>query len=626
MWRRSSLSDEMEEMMKRLFFSLLFLFIPVSAMLLYAEDDITGEQVYISYLAGNVQVDETPDNEKDDFETAELNMALSTGAVIRTGREALCEISTPDGSKVQISSGSVFVIEEVLVRRDTGSFRQKFNLLFGRLRASVEKLTAADSTFDVVSGTALAGVRGTDYGVSFDGLKTDVYVFDGAVKLESLTDSFEPVLLEKGKMSSVVLDGVPEPVTDIPDEVLDEWDEELEKLSKDTPQEVAEKVTPDDETKQTLTEKDRGLSKKIFSFNAYLGTVTFEDQVYARWVFAPEFTIGKLGIGLYLPAIFSPDDGLTEFREWQNHDEWDFRNFRDGVEDLLIKFYFVQWGQRNDPLYVKFGSIDDFYLGHGFIVDNYSNMIYFPEEIRAGIHFNLDAQIAGFEFLLGDIENPELFGGRFFIRPFGSRFPLGFGISGFHDRPKPGNLNFVAGTTSKDQLPRILIFGADVDYPVLRTETFSMTLYSEAARLGYQYKELPAPLVGIADMGVSKFIKGLGTAFGLTGTVGKIFNYRGEYWYIFNYYEPGIINYSWSNRRLTYPQELQDLIIAQADPAYEDTRTMGFLLQGGVRFVDKIEFGLKYEDYKRVTGAGEDPVRKGCKYFLSDSAHRITGP
>ena len=148
---------------------------------------MTAVPAYISYISGNVDVDMTPENEIEDFEIAELDMELHTGAMIRTGTDALCEIIMPDESTIKISEGSVFQIDHVLFNEETGKKSQKFSLLFGKVRAKVQKFTTKDSDFEIGSGTALAGVRGTIYGVTFDGLETNVLVFEGTVSQSSLS-------------------------------------------------------------------------------------------------------------------------------------------------------------------------------------------------------------------------------------------------------------------------------------------------------------------------------------------------------------------------------------------------------------------------------------------------------
>lgn len=593
-------------------FSILFI---LSFGLLYAQEDMEEEPAYVSYLAGNVDVDLTPDNNMEDFEMAELDMEIPAGTLIRTGRDGLCEITMPDQSTIKVSGGSVFQVDEMLISRETGKSSQKFKLLFGKIRARVEKFTTSDSKFEIASGTALAGIRGTVIGDTFDGVNTKVLCFEGEVTLESLTGAFEPVVMNAGQMSSVAEGGIPEPVIDIPPEEMQEWAEDLEKFAEEAVEKVEEvkEAVKDEEVAKKAAKKGESFFTKFLKLNAYVGTITIDGQVYSRWIFTPELNIGKLGVGLYIPAIFSPDVGIFGFGDWENHDEWDYTDWRDGFHDTLIKFYYISWGEWGEPLYFRIGGYDRFYLGHGFIVNNYSNMIYFPEEIIVGMQFNVNLHLGGFETMLADFSRRQLFGGRFFMRPMGQKVPLAIGVSAVYDRPKPNNASWPEGpgpldqpTDNENQLPRIIIFGADIEMPILQLDKFTMKLYADGAKLGYIYPEVPTPLNAYVEPGSLEFVKGLGTGFGLMGQIAKIFNYRVEYRFIRNYYEPGMIDSLWENRRLEYQQELMNLIIAQNLSNFDDTNSAGFLIEGSAILFEKVEFGLGYENYNKMVVTKND--------------------
>ena len=599
------------------------------AVLLAQDEDMEEEPAYISYLSGNVDVDITPENEVGDFVPAELDMDLNPGTVIRTGSDAVCEVTLPDESTIKVSNGAVFKIDEVLINKQTGKKSEKFSLLFGKVKAQVKKLTTSDSQFTIASGTALAGVRGTSFGVDFDGINSKVLVFEGKVQLSSIKSAFKPIIINGGQMSIVPKGGLPEPPKPIPEDVLKEWQKEEEKFTKkaeETETAQKEEAKPEKPKAETKPAKESFI-EKFLKMNAYVGTVTIDNNVYSMWVFTPQITIGKLGLGLYLPAVFSPDVGIFGFKNWENHDEWDFTSVLDGLHDFIIKFYYISWGQRGDPLYFKVGSIDDFYLGHGFIVDNYSNMIYFPEERTVGLQFNIDGNFTGLETMVADFTRLQLFGGRFYLRPMGKRIPLAFGVTAVHDRPKPDENSWVSDSVtyakSEKELPHILFLGGDLDLPILNLKkVFTMTFYADAASTGYIYEQVPDRLASISDPvkpGTINFVKGLGTAAGLMGEIATIFNYRVEYRYILDYYEPGIINGLWENNRLSYPWELEDVIIAQRSGSYENSTSAGFLIKGGMMlFQKKLRFGLGFENYKKNQGGTETPVRKGSMYVDVD--------
>jgi len=583
-------------------------------------ENLSEAPAYVSYLAGSVDVDITPDNEIEDFEIAELEMELPTNTIIRTGKEALCEITLADGSTVKISSSSVFRLDEQLYAGDSGKKKERFSLIFGRVRAKVQKLLTPDSVFEIKSGTTLAGVRGTSFGIQYDGAVAQVLTFEGSVTMSSVENTFEPLVIEQGQMSAVLPDGISEPVSPIPEDVLNDWQNELNKFAEETAKTEAS-VPSLPRPVEKKKEKQKGGISNFLSLNAYIGTITIDNSVYARWVFTPELSVGKLGVGLFLPAIFSPNVGLFGFDQWENHDEWDFTDFEDSIHDLLIKFYYISWGHPGDPLFVKAGGIDDFNLGHGFIVDNYTNIPYFPEELATGLQLNIDRDTWGLESMISDFSRFELYGGRVYARPAGQKFPLAFGVSAVHDRPDPSRETWPVGpfgevTENKEQLPHIFIFGADTELPILNLDMFALKLYVDAAKIGYLYQELPPALrvTDYAKEGEISFLKGLGTAAGITGRVVKIFRYRFEYRYIFDYYEPGLINSLWENRRLEYQQQLINLIFAQNNPGYEQSTSSGFYLGGGVELFKKLELGLGYENYETYAGSSSETVQKGSAF------------
>jgi hypothetical protein len=198
---------------------------------------------------------------------------------------------------------------------------------------------------------------------------------------------------------------------------------------------------------------------------------------------------------------------------------------------------------------------------------------------------------------------------RGYVRPLGKRFPLHIGGSLFYDWPKPDSASWPVGplgqpTENEDQLPRIFIVGLDTGFPISKADSFNMELYVDAAKIGYQYNQLQPALAGTGvDAGKIEFLKGFGSAAGLAGTVASRVDYRAEYRYIRDYYEPRIISYNWDNRRLTYQQALLDIILAQNDTNYVSERNHGLFLSVGLRFFDmKLATGLGYGNYSRYTG------------------------
>ena len=71
-----------------------------------------------------------------------------------------------DGGTVEVGPNSDVFVREIAV--DPKSFRARFLLTYGRMKAAVKKRTGARSTFEVEAGGVVAGVRGTTFEVEYD--------------------------------------------------------------------------------------------------------------------------------------------------------------------------------------------------------------------------------------------------------------------------------------------------------------------------------------------------------------------------------------------------------------------------------------------------------------------------
>lgn len=119
-----------------------------------------------------------------------------------------------------------------------------------------------------------------------------------------------------------------------------------------------------------------------FNLDLGLGVQTFnegdEEVTYQTLSLMPDIGLGKFGLGLDLTLnyIMGSEDQFLIIRsaDWVPGEELDF------LPLYLPKLRYVRWGVKGDPLYVKLGSIDDATLGTGFIMGNYSNTLFVPEQ------------------------------------------------------------------------------------------------------------------------------------------------------------------------------------------------------------------------------------------------------
>ena len=121
-----------------------------------------------------------------------------------------------------------------------------------------------------------------------------------------------------------------------------------------------------------------------------VGTVDINGKLYNQLSVRPTIPIGKLGIGLDLYVYFN-EDGLYS-------DSWNFSSISNSYRSIIDKIYFLRWGKPKDDLYIKVGALSNVTLGSGILVDNYSNIIEYPQNRQIG--FNLSAKLNNLNFEL----------------------------------------------------------------------------------------------------------------------------------------------------------------------------------------------------------------------------------
>ena len=86
---------------------------------------------------------------------------ISEGNWIKTGKDGWVELTLNDKSKFTLANNSEFAVTSFLLTRNRRE--GLFNLAQGKLRASVVKFSGRQSGMTVKSGTAVAGIKGTEF-------------------------------------------------------------------------------------------------------------------------------------------------------------------------------------------------------------------------------------------------------------------------------------------------------------------------------------------------------------------------------------------------------------------------------------------------------------------------------
>lgn len=86
---------------------------------------------------------------------------ISEGNWIKTGADGWVELTLNDNSKFTLANNTEFAVTSFLLSKNKRE--GSFNLVQGKLRASVVKLAGRQSGMTVRSGTAVAGIKGTEF-------------------------------------------------------------------------------------------------------------------------------------------------------------------------------------------------------------------------------------------------------------------------------------------------------------------------------------------------------------------------------------------------------------------------------------------------------------------------------
>ena len=234
-----------------------------------------------------------------------------------------------------------------------------------------------------------------------------------------------------------------------------------------------------------------------------LGVQTFPDELggekaYQRIGLVPDLSFGNFGLSLDLSFHVAPSEDPDKAFEFRRAD-WVPEGDTTFLELYLPKFNYIRYGHKGDPLYVKFGSIDDGTLGNGFIMGGYSNKLFLPSEKIFGMSFDLDGMLFGFPYVgletfAGNLANFDVVGTRLFGRPLvWGDFPIvknlevGLTVAADLD-PAYREAYFTAlldgvgdpiYTDPENQVESVVIFGLDFIQPILSNPVVSLAGFGD---------------------------------------------------------------------------------------------------------------------------------------------------
>lgn len=140
---------------------------------------------------------------------------------IRTGRKSFASVILNDGSKLFIREISVLYVQDI--RLKDADKPTKIQMITGKLRVIAAK-TMKGSSVIVYTPTAIAGVRGTDFGIIATQFETKVVVFKGEVEVANRdTSIIKSYILKDREETRIPYQKSPEEPITVPDYLLPKW-------------------------------------------------------------------------------------------------------------------------------------------------------------------------------------------------------------------------------------------------------------------------------------------------------------------------------------------------------------------------------------------------------------------
>ncbi len=531
-------------------------------------------------------------------------MDLQVGDTIRTNRTGAEIKLDPNGSIIKLSPYTVFTIENL---QKSAEESNSFNLISGKIHAIAARAGIGES-YQIKTQSTVAGVRGTDFGVvSIPGSEEKAFVIDGLIDYtdiatnqkiqlgsgmvgDALADVFQAIQASAEQMNNLVKDVIFEKLdpTSVPGHEAG-----TPKAENTDTVDNGSSAGNTAETKPEPTKEEAAQSAFMSALSDILGleigTVTIDGDTYSKAIIQPTFNLGKLKLSLYLPVVYQTD--LFDPNDWYHpagNNEWSFGTDKtgykdialDALSDLFLKIRYIEWGEQRDPFFFKVGNIHNMTLGHGILMRDFANDSDFPTVRKVGLNMGAEGKSVGFETVIDNLANPEVFGGRIFFRPIGK---LGLGVSSVID------------INPNDTVPTDTVFltaAADIDFPLMENDILSFIFFSDiAGMVPYMDGEFKWNMIyntTAQDFSLNNF-RNFGWNTGLFGNI-LFINYRLEYRYFDGVFKPSFFDSSYERLKGTY---IDDINTYLASPTNE-APVMGIYGEGGFTLFDKINAKIGY--------------------------------
>ncbi|MCS7299615.1 MAG: FecR family protein [Spirochaetia bacterium] len=585
------------------YFTIFVLALIVSVSIAYAQSD---KYPFAEVVMGDVQYAISGDQTRQPtiYKNLDSGVTIPLYSIVRTGPDGYAEIKLAPNKTVKIYNSTTISLSKFQTESTV-------DLGAGKLRAIFKRLSQFDE-LKVRTETGIAAVRGTDFGIIYSKGQgnislMEVFVREGIVQLTAANG--RSVEIREGFSSTInsylgtIEIEEPKPIQSSdfdryfsePQQVQQQ-PAQPQQLQPQQPVQPQQPTQPQQQLPQQQDSVPPDAMQPQFNFGWEISSQNINGFVWNKIVLSPILRVGKFGFGLYLVSYWDGKNNIYDTTKWYNSYEYNFGFSSEGffitdfLDDLFKKVLFISYGTKGESVFIRIGSIPDMTLGHGFLMDRYSNMLGFPAIRRIGFQFDLDFGYWGFESAIADLSRSRLFGARTFVRPIYGTPVLGniaIGISGVADLEP-----FVISNYAYEGNPTVFLIGSDIDFPIVDVGVFSLTLFADIGKAGIYINKLtdnPYLYFIAQQKNYSEgfnLLKGEGFSAGLKGMIVGIIPYRIEYRRITGQFIPSYFDTMYDAQK-----ELKlFLLVASELPPFN-----GILGSSGFQVSNMLDFNITYE-------------------------------
>ncbi len=191
----------------------------------------------------------------------------------------------------------------------------------------------------------------------------------------------KPQITETPAVAEVEKEPAAEPEKEVEEkETADQVQPPLAGGEKKQGEETAKKEEKEADKEKPEKEK-RDPDKPQWEISAAM--VTVDNEQWTRIAVGVDVPIWRFGVFFDLELFLDAQGNFS-------NKGWDFSSGRNTAESLLRKIRYIRFNHPGDPVFIKFGGLDNVSFCYGFVVDRFTNMLNYPGEKLFGLQFDLN--------------------------------------------------------------------------------------------------------------------------------------------------------------------------------------------------------------------------------------------